>query len=417
MPVLNPRFAGLTLASAVLFVGCGAPPNEYVAPPPPDVTVMRPVVQSIVEYIEENGETEAVERVEVRARVRGFVQAIEFAPGQTVDRETLLYQIEDDEYVARVKLSVAEVAAAEAAISVAKAQILTSQAEVDRAARELERQRSLLSQQATSQSEFDAAIAADEAAKANLAAAESAVEAARATRQQSQARLDQSQLDLGYTQVTAPIAGRVTKTDIRLGNLVESGTELTVVVDDSRIFANFNISDRQLLQFREARDQSASGRMSRQTWSQVRVLLRRESDTGFPFEGRLDYVDQEGVDTTTGTLRLRAVFENEDGGLFPGLFVTVRVAVATRDDALLVPARAVLRDRVGPFLLIVGEDNRVERRDIQTGQQSEGWVVIDQGLAENERIIVEGLQRARPGIPVNPLEKTATPADLPPGFL
>lgn len=386
---------------------------------------MEAVVQPITDYIEKNGETEAVQRAEVRARVRGFVEAIEFDPGQTVDRETTLYRIEDDEYRVAVQSAEAELASADASIAVAEGDVKTAEAEAKRSARELERQKTLLAQQATSQSDYDRAVAANESAEATLAAAGSAVEAAKARRKQAAAKLAQAELDLGYTEVKAPIAGRVTKTEIRLGNLVDNGTVLAAVVDSSRLYAKFAISDREMLAFREAAGDpptgsagpvDSEGPADDQRWRRATVLLQRESDAGFPYVGRLDYVDQEGVDTATGTLSLRAVFENEEGSLFPGLFVRLRVPVRTRPSALLIPARAVLRDRVGPHLLLIGEQNRVTRRDIRIGQQTEGWAVIEEGLEAGEKFVVDGLQRARPGAAVNPVDRPATSADLPAAY-
>lgn len=393
---------------------------------------MAAVVQPITDYIEKNGETEAVQRAEVRARVRGFVEAIEFEPGQTVDRETTLYRIEDDEYRVAVQAAEAELASADATIAVAEGDVKTAEAEAKRSERELERQKTLLAQQATSQSDYDRAVAANESAQATLAAAGSAVEAAKARRKQAAAKLAQAELDLGYTEVKAPIAGRVTKTEMKLGNLVENGSVLAAVVDSSRVYAKFAVSDREMLAFREAADNLANAPDETpdttpdktldktldndQRWRRATVLLQRESDAGFPFVGRLDYVDQEGVDAATGTLSLRAVFENDEGSLFPGLFVRVRVPIRTRPSALLIPARAVLRDRVGPHLLLIGEQNRVTRRDVRIGQQSEGWVVIEQGLETGDRFVVDGLQRARPGAAVNPVERPATSADLPAAF-
>lgn len=412
------RMSPLAVAAALVlpFIGCTRPANDYVAPPPPSVTVMTPIKQTITRFVEENGETEAVGRAEVRARVRGFIEAIEFEPGQTVGVDTLLYLIEEDEYQATVNSMAAEVTAAEAAISVAKSQVLIAQAEADRASREFARQKTLRDQNSTSQTEYDQSLAADEAAKAMRAAAQSAVDSAEAVLKQARANLEKANLNLSYTRVSAPIAGRVTKTDLKLGNLVEVGAELAAVVDDSKIYANFSISDRQMLELRKARDATSEGRVSQEEWSQVPVFLRRESDDGFPFEGRLNYVDQEGVKAATGTLSLRAVFDNAKGQLFPGLFVRVRMPVAEQPDALIVPARAVLQDRVGAFVLVVGPYDKVERRDVKVGEQAEGWTVIEDGLAADDRVIVEGLQRARPGAPVQPSVKAGDASQLPASF-
>lgn len=412
----NPVAFAAAISLLTLSLGCGGVSNEYVAPPPPDVTVATPVQHPVTQFIEENGETEASERAEVRSRVRGFVESIEFEPGQPVNRDTLLYKIEDAEYVATVNSAVAEVAAADASIAVAEARVLTAEAEANRSDREWKRQQILLGQQATSQSEYDQALAANEGGIAMLAAARSSVESANATRRQAQARLDKANLDLGYTRITAPIDGRVTSTDVKLGNLVESGTEMSVVVNDRRVYVNFTISDRQALELQKARLKAENGPVTQDQWSSIPVFLRRESDTGYPFQGTLNYVDQEGVDVTTGTLRMRAILENPDGRLMPGLFVRVRVPVSSRPDALLVPAQAVLRDRVGAFLMVVGAENRAERREMLTGEETGGWVVIDDGLAQNDRVIIAGSQRARPGAVVNPIDRPLSAADLPAAF-
>jgi len=293
---------------------------------------------------------------------------------------------------------------------------LTAQAEADRASRDFERQKTLREKDATSQTEYDQAFAADAAAKASLAAARSAVDSAEAVLKQARANLEKAKLNLAYTRVTAPIAGRVTKTDLTLGNLVDNGTELATVVDDSQIYANFSISDRQLLELKKARGSAGERRASQEEWSQVPVFLRRETDDGFPFEGRLNYVDQEGVKATTGTLSLRAIFDNPSGQLFPGLFVRVRMPIAEQPDALIVPARAVLQDRVGAFVFVVGPDDLVQRRDVKVGEQDGAWTVVDDGLSGDDRVIVEGLQRARPGTPVQLTVMVGEVSELPASF-
>lgn len=377
---------------------------------------MSPIQQNVIRYIETNGETEAVERAEVRARVRGFIEAIEFEPGQTVARDTLLYQIEDDECQAAVNLAKAEVTAAKAQINVAESQVLTAKAEADRSQRELKRQQTLLSQKATSQSDYDRALAEDEGARAMLNAAQAAVDSAKATLTQAQARLDKAQLDLKYTRVTAPIAGRVTKTDLKLGNLVEVGLELAAVVNDSRMYANFTISDRELLELRAAREEASADRVTQEQWSNVPVQLKRETDDGFPFHGNLNYVDQEGVDSQTGTLGLRAVFDNSQGSLVAGLFVRIRMPVAVQKGATLIPSQAVMQDRIGAFVLTLDEENAVQRQNVQVGKQNSGWSVILDGLSESDSVIIQGVQRARPGATVVPKVETFAAEDLPAEF-
>lgn len=401
---------------AFLLPACGRTTNEYVAPPPPKVTAMVPVKHPVIEFIEENGESEAVERAEVRSRVRGFVQKINFEPGQSVNRDTVLYEIEDVQYVAARNASAAEVTAAMAAIKVSDAQVLTAQTEVNRAQREFDRQTTLLAQQATSKTEFDSAEAAIESARALLAGANAAVESSKASLQQAEAKLEKAELDLAYTKIHAPIDGRVTKTDIKVGNLVDNGTELSAVINDEQVYVNFSISDRQLLELRRARMERSEMPVPQEEWSRLPVLVKLETDEGFPHVGRLDYIDQEGVNAATGSLPLRGVFDNSIGKLLPGLFVRVRMPVSDPQDALLIPARAILRDRDTAFVMVVGENNLVQRREVQLGEQTAGWVVVRQGIAETDRVIIDGLQRSRPDMPVDPTIHSASPEDLPAAF-
>lgn len=415
-----PRVPSLrwTLAVGILATmhGCGRTTNEYVQPPPPKVKAMVPLKHPVVQFIEENGESEAVARAEVRSRVRGFIEKINFEPGQAVNRDTVLYEIEDVEYVAARNASAAEVSAATAAIKVSEAQVLTAQSEVNRAQREFERQTTLLAQQATSKTEFDTAQASIEAARAILAGAVAAVESSKATLEQAEAKLEKSELDLAYTKIQAPIDGQVTKTDIKVGNLVDNGTELSTVINNKQVFVNFTISDRQLLELRNARAQRSQQPVQREEWSQLPVYVKLETDDGFPHRGRLDYIDQEGVNTATGSLSLRAVFDNTDGKLLPGLFVRVRMPVSDPQETLLIPARAVMRDRDTSFVMIVGDKNVVQRRDVKLGEQATGWVVIREGIGETDQVITDGLQRSRVEMPVDPTFYSAKAEDLPPAF-
>ncbi|MGI9471004.1 MAG: efflux RND transporter periplasmic adaptor subunit [Rubripirellula sp.] len=398
-----PCFAIAGVVTAL--VGCNRASNEYVAPPPPKVTVAHPVSTEITPFLEQNGRTEASEEAEIRARVRGFIQAIDFQPGQSVKAGRLLYKIEPDQYQAEVNSAQAAVSAAEASIGVAEANIKTAEAEVGRAEQDLKREEQLKVQQASSQAQYDAALAAFDAAKASVESAKANAEAARAEKGSSDANLAQAQLDLGYTNVGAPIEGRITKTFFKLGNLVENGSHLATVVDDNLVFANFSISDRDLLEFMKAR-QLATGadedEFDEREWRGHKVYLRRETDEGFPFEGKLDYVDQSGIQSETGTLGLRATFDNSDGRLVPGLFVTVRVPASDSVKSLLVPEASLLRSDQGVFVMIVNSDNVVERRRVTVGQTVTGWAIIQEGLTESDQVVVDGLQRARPTLEVIP---------------
>jgi RND family efflux transporter MFP subunit len=404
--------SGFVCLACAAFSGCSAPPNEYVAPPPPAVSVMHPIQQMLTQTIEENGMIEAVEVAEVRARVRGFVEALSFEPGQTVQVGDVLYQIEKDQYEAEKNSAAASLASASAAVTVAEAAVKSAEADYTRLAREFERTKELVRQNVTTQSEYDEVAAAYASSIADVRSSKASVEAAQAEKGRAAAHLAQVQLDLNYTTVRAPIGGKITKTAVKLGNLVENGSAMASVIDDTRVFANFNISDREILRYRQAKRASLE---QGEQWqdpdlSEVPAYLSREGDSGFPFEGRLEYVDEEGVDASTGTLAIRAIFENPNGDLFPGLFVHIRVPIDT-SEALLVPELATGRDQLGSFALTVDDDDKVERKSIEISRKLEGWVVVKSGLTTSDRVVVAGIQRARPGTQVVPELKPMSISD------
>ena len=364
---------------------------------------MHPIKQMLTQTIDENGTIEAVEAAEVRARVRGFVEEIAFQPGQSVAIGDVLYKIEPDTYEAEKNSAAATLASNQAAITVAEAQVKTAEAELARNSREFDRQKELLRKNVTSQAEYDNAAAAYTASVAAVRSTRASVEAAKAEVGRAAASLAQAQLDLNYTTVRAPIAGKITKTDVKLGNLVENGSVMASVIDDSRVFANFNVSDRELLRYRAAKQATLGPdeQMEEPDLSSFVVYLSRETDSGFPFEGRLEYADEEGVDASTGTLAMRAIFDNPRGDLFPGLFVQIRLPI-NQSEALLVPELATGRDQRGSFVLTVDNENNAQRTPIQIGRKLERWIVVESGLTTADRVVVTGVQRARPGMTVVP---------------
>ncbi len=405
----------IPLAGAIL-AGCTPPQNKYEAPPPPEVTVAKPVQQTVTLFLEKTGQTEAVEFAEVRSRVRGFIEEIKFEPGQRVKIGEVIYGIEKDTYTAARDSAQASVTAAIAAVSVAEGTVEVQKAEVLRANRDYDRQESLKAQNATSIAEYDAALAARDAAAANLISAQAAVKAAKGEQAQAEAQLKQANLDLGYTDVAAPISGRISKTEIKLGNLVDNGQALASVTNNRFIFVNFTLSDREILQIQKARiaeDPERGAEPEPRDWTAIPVFVRRELDDGYPFIGHLEYFDTKGINAATGTLDLRAAFDNDEEYLFPGLFVHVRIPIAQQENALVVPERAVGRNDVGVFVLVVGEGNKIERRIVETGQKLDGWVVIAKGLEPTDSVVIDGLQRSRPGIEVTPNETPLTTEDSP----
>jgi RND family efflux transporter MFP subunit len=398
----------LALAAALSLPGC----REATDPRPSrplEVIVQTPTVETVPLFLEENGQTEAVQQAVVRARVRGILEKI---PGEAefVKQGDPLFEIEKQEYEAEVTAAKAAVAGAKAArrsalaeVEVSKAALTAATAAIEVAEKNFNRQDGLLKQNAIARSEWesakadlDRARAASQGAEAGIGAAEAAVSNAEAELQKAEAKLEQAELNLNWTTVRAPIDGRITRTMVKQGNLVEDGTELIEIVQNDPIWANFYISERFLLEL-----ERRSNRDRKIQPGTIPVSLKRSGDPDFIFHGFLDYADPK-VDQATGRMELRAVFDNPDPRrmLLPGLFVRVRVRVGEVQDALLIPERAVGRDPVGSYVYVVDDDQTVLRKDVQTGTRYEGRIVIQSGLDAGDRVIVDGIQRVRPGITV-----------------
>ncbi|NOZ20895.1 MAG: efflux RND transporter periplasmic adaptor subunit [Planctomycetes bacterium] len=365
------------LSALVILGGCGRPPATE-APPPPEVTVARPIRKDIVTYDEFTGRTAAIESVEVRARVRGFLQSIKFKESAEVKKGDLLFVIDPSEF--------------EAQRDKAKAQLASCEAELVKAQMDLDRAKYSAKQGVASKQDLTDSTAARDMAKAAVKSA--------------QAALREAELQLGYTQIHSPIDGRAGRAIVTVGNLVgaSENTLLTTVVKMNPIYVYFDVSENLLLRALEKRPMR-----ERRDPDQIAFLgLSHQKD--FPFKGELDYIDNT-VDPTTGTIEVRGLFPNDKEKLFPGLFARVRVPWETVKNAVLVKECAIGSDLGGKYVLTVNDKNVVEHRPVEVGSQVGDMRVIKSGLRPEERYIVEGLQRARPGLPVTP--KTM-PAEAPP---
>lgn len=367
------RFSSALLVLLTV-AGCAEPP---VPPPPapPEVTVAVPERRDVEGYLEFTGQTAAFEQVEVRARVRGFLEAVHFSPSDTVRKGALLFSIEDEDY--------------SAARDQAEADVLNWQSELARLTADLQRLELAVESNAVSLQEVDAARASRDQAEASLMA--------------SRARLRQAELDLSYTQIHAPIAGRVNRWFVDPGNLVGSSdnTLLTDIVRLDPVFAYWEMSESILLELLSSQREgggSSDGGFER---DEIPVQLGLANEAGWPHDGWIDFADNT-VDSSTGTIRMRGVFPNPDGAVIPGLFARIRLPLRVTAGAVLVPESAIGTDLGGKYLLVVGSDNVVELRHVQLGQQEGTLRVINEGLEHGEQIIVAGIQRARPGLPVNP---------------
>lgn len=354
--------------------GCNKP-NEYVEPPPPEVTVRLPEQRDVTDFLEFTGTTAALESVDVRARVQGFLQSMRFKPGDDVEKDALLFEIEPDTYKAKL-------AEANAALSVAKTKL-------ELAVTELARTTALVKRNADTKENLDIRTAQRDGAEAEVGAAK--------------ANVSNAELQLGYTKVKTPIAGRVARNLVDVGNLVGAGesTLLTSVVNDKPIYAYFTLNERDLLRIMKRRRDRGDGRPEKSDKPELHLGLSDES--GYPHEGQLDYVDPT-VDPDTGTIQLRGLFPNEDESLIPGLFVRIRAPVNQRKGALLVTERALGADQGGQYLLVVNDKNEVEQRPVEVGASIDDLRVIESGLKPDERVIINGLQRAAPGSKVRPIE-------------
>ncbi len=347
--------------------GCKPSSDDYVAPPPPTVTVSQPVQRNVMEYIEFTGTTEAVQIVEIRARVKGFLQSSHFKAGTDVKKGNLLYVIDPKPFQAQVNK--------------AQADLSRRIAELELAQANYRRYETLYRKRTVSEVKFAEAKAARDTAKADI-------EAARAV-------LEEARLDLGYTRVRAPISGRVGRNLVSVGNLVGSGesTHLTTIVQYNPVWAYFSVNERDLLRLRQ-RDQKKYRRSV--------IHLGLANETGYPHKGRLDFADL-GVDPGTGTFLLRGRFANPAPHvILPGMFVRLRGLLGKRDAALLVTERALGADQGGRYVLVVNEKNVVEYRPVKVGALHDRMRVIEEGLRPSDWVVVNGVLRARPGATVNP---------------
>jgi multidrug efflux system membrane fusion protein len=325
-----------------------------------------------------SGRLEAVERVDVRSRVAGAVQAVHFQEGALVKSGDLLLTIDPAPYAAEVERT--------------NAQVLAAQARLDNAKSELDRAQRLWDESAIARRELDERVNARREAEANVHAAEAALQSAR--------------LNLSYTQVRAPVSGRVGRLEVTIGNLVPAGPGapvLTTLVSVNPIYASFDADEQIVSRALKDASDTPHGRIE-----QIPVLMGTGGTGETPHRGRLQLVDNQ-VNAKSGTVRVRAVFDNADGSLMPGQFAQLRLGRTHPEEALLINERAVGTDQSKKFVLVVGQDNKAAYREISLGATVDGQRIVTSGLKANELIVVNGLQRVRPGSLVAPqLTKTAS---------
>ncbi|MFO0918536.1 MAG: efflux RND transporter periplasmic adaptor subunit [Planctomycetaceae bacterium] len=420
--MLGRRWCWLLLISP-LAAGCGKL-NTYVEPPPPEVTVTTPVERDVTEYLEFSGMTQPMETVEIRARVKGFLKERHFVEGSTVRQGQLLLVIDEEPFqiqldAAKMRLKEAEAALQQATVSrsreVARAQVKLNSSQVHLARQEEQRLRSLSQRKISTEAEMEQAIATREAREAELESAKANLDQAVATYdttilsceaqvESAKIAVRNAELDLGYCRMTSPIDGRISRVNFDIGNLVGDGQSsvLATIVKLDPIYAYATVSEADVLRTPSLMKLNEESSSTQRTV----VELGLPSQTGFPITGTLDYTDPS-LDSSTGTLRVRGVFPNAEYALLPGLFVQMRIPVAEKPKALLVPERSLGTDQSGQYVLVVDGDGKVEYRPVRIGVAIDDWRVVEGSLAVTDQVIVEGLLRARPGFKVTPKPKAA----------
>jgi multidrug efflux system membrane fusion protein len=354
---------GLGGGLAVYHNQAGAAPAA-AAPQAATVDVAEIISRAITDWQDYSGRLEAIERVDIRPQVSGILTAVHFKDGSLVKNGDLLFTIDPRPYAAEVARAEAQLAGAEARAAYT--------------ASDLARGERLLADNAIARRDFDEKQNAAREAAASFQAAKAALRVA--------------QLNLDYTRIAAPIAGRVSRAEVTVGNQVApgGGPALTTLVSADRIYAAFDVDEQSYLKV-------VSGAKGKS----LPIRLGLADEEGYSREGRLSSVDNR-LDSTSGTIRLRAIVDNADGRLVPGLYARIRLGGAGQRNAVLIDEKAVGTDQSKRFVLVVGDGNRTAYREVHLGGAYEGLRIVDSGLKAGEHIVVNGLQRVRPGDPVTP---------------
>ena len=374
--------AVLSLAILMASGACGDK-NTYVPPPPPKVTVSQPVQQPVTDYLEFTGNTQAINTVQLKARVEGYLEQVYFKDGDRVKKGQLLFLIQQNTYEAKLKQ--------------AEAEILSQKAKLFHAQTEYVRFTKLVTQKAAAQTDVDNWLYQRDAAQAAVMSAE--------------AQRDLARLNLSYTKVTSPYDGRIGRRLKDPGNLVGAG-EATLLADVDQIdplYVYFTINERDLLDVTKDTKESVDAVIRKD----IPLYLGLANEEDYPHKGYLDFASIS-LNATTGTLTLRGVFPNPKGMMLPGLFAKLRVPVTHEKSALLVPTVAIGYDQLGPYLLVVDDKNVVQRRGVKLGTEVKDLTVITEGLKQPEWVITNGLLLAIPGKQVTPVKAAASNSEPPP---
>ena len=375
----------LVLVGALAIAGCddgsGSQAGAAAPPAPPEVTVAHPRAENLVEWTEFTGRFEAIERVEVQARVSGYLNSVDFQDGQLVEKGEVLFLIDPRPFEVAFRSAEADRASAEAQVKLADL--------------EFQRIADLAQSPAFSRAAYDQRLQEKEAAQASLAAAQAAMARAR--------------LDLEYTRIYAPVAGRISDRRVDIGNLVTEETLLTTIVSLDPIYFVFDMSEADFLAYQRA---VLAGELpsTRDRSTLVNVKLVDEDD--WSRQGQMNFVDNV-VDQGSGTVRARAEFRNPDHLIAPGQFGTIRIPGSPEYQAILIPDEAIVTDQAQKLVMTVTADNRIEPRVIRPGPTELGLRIVRRGLKPEDRIVINGLLRVRPGMEVSPQPGTIELPEIP----
>ena len=374
------RYLPVVCIASFAVAGCDDR-NKYQPPPPPEVGVTKPQVRPVTLYMELTGNTSAFNKVDLVARVQGFLEKVGYKDGDRVAAGTILFQIERAPYETSLQIAEATQKQQEA---------LLVQAEAD-----LNRQLTLQSRQVASEAKLDESRSKRDSTVAAL--------------EQAKGQVQQAKINLAYTEIKAPFAGVVTARLVDPGSLVGAGgpTKLATIVQIEPIYVNFIVNEQQVLQIR---GQLRSQGLTITDLGPIPVEVGLQTETGFPHSGVINYIAPD-LDQSTGTLPVRALLDNKQGVLLPGLFVRVRVPVQREAERMLVPDRALGNGQQGRYVLIVSDENVVEQRTVETGEAIDGGLrIVKSGLKAEDRIVVSGIQRAIPGSTVKPVDAPTSSA-------